>query len=74
MIVIGLVLLLTLSWLLKAGPLGDISGWWVALAAAAAFIWFEFGESLFGLDKKKKAADSLDKIRQERVKKSFGKK
>ena len=74
MIIIGIVVLLTLSWLLEAGPLGDISGWWVAIAAAAAFVWFEFGEPLFGLDRKKKAADSLEKIRQERVKKAFGKK
>lgn len=74
MIIIGIVIVLALSWLLKAGPLGDISGWWVGLAALAAFIWFEFGEPLFGLDKKSKAADSLNKIRQERVKKTFGKK
>lgn len=74
MIIIGIVLVLTLSWLFEAGPLGDISGWWVGLAAVAAFIWFEFGEPLFGLDKKSKAADSLNKIRQERVKKTFGKK
>ena len=74
MIVIGIVVLLALSWLSKIGPLGDISGWWVAVAAAAAFAWFEFGEPLLGLDKKRKAADSLSRIRQERVKKSFGKK
>lgn len=74
MIVISIVILLALSWLLEAGPLGDISGWWVALAGAAAFVWFEFGEPLFGLDKKNKAADSLNQIRQERVKKTFGKK
>ena len=74
MIIIGIVILVALSWLLKIGPLGDISGWWVAATAAAAFVWFEFGESLFGLDKKKKAADSVHNIRQGRVKKTFGKK
>lgn len=74
MIIIGIVVVLAFSWLSGAGPLADISGWWVATAAAAAFVWFEFGEPLFGLDKKKKAADSLDKIRQERVKKTFGRK
>lgn len=74
MIIISIVLALTISWAFEIGPLAHLSGWWVSGAALAAFAWFEFGEPLFGLDKKRKANDSLSKIRQERVKKTFGKK
>lgn len=74
MIIITIVLALTLSWAFEIGPLAQISGWWVGGAALAAFAWFEFGEPLFGLDKKRKVSDSLSKTRQERVKKTFGKK
>lgn len=74
MILIALVLALAASWFFAIGPLADISGWWVIGAALSAFAWFEFGEPLLGLDKKKDSVDSLDKIRQERVKKTFGRK
>lgn len=74
MILIALVLALTASWFFEFGPLADISGWWVIGASLATFAWFEFGEPILGLDRKKNSADSLDKIRQERVKKTFGKK
>lgn len=74
MILITLVVVLAASWFFEIGPLSGISGWWVIGAALATFAWFEFGEPLLGLDKKKDSADSLDKIRQERVKKTFGRK
>lgn len=74
MIIITIVTALAISWFFEIGPLAQISGWWVAGTAIAAFAWFEFGEPLLGLDKSKHSADSLNKIRQERVKKTFGKK
>ncbi len=40
---------------------------------AAAFIWFEFLERIFGLDKRR-AFDEMDKMRKDRVDKVFKKK
>ena len=57
----------------EIGPFATISWWWVVALMVAAFVWFEFIERMFGLDKKK-AHESLQKARQERVKKTFTKK
>ena len=46
------------------------SWWWVAGLGAVAFIWFEFVEGMLGLDKRR-AFDESDKMRAERVKKTF---
>lgn len=51
----------------------QLSWWWVIGLAALAFVWFEFIEPLFGLDKRK-AHNEDDKRRQARVKASFDKK
>ena len=50
----------------------DMSWWWVILLMGVAFIWFEFVEKIFGLDKKK--AHNVDEERRKaRVKESFEK-
>lgn len=51
----------------------DMSWWWIIGAMGAAFIWFEFIEKMFGLDKKH--AHNVDEARRKaRVAASFTKK
>lgn len=64
------ILLLSALRYFAVGPFADLSWWWVAGLGAIAFLWFEFGERLFGLDKRR-AHEQLEKIRKERVKKTF---
>ncbi len=47
-----------------------LSWWWLAALMAIAFIWFEFIEKALGLDKKR-AHETLEKAREERVRKTF---
>jgi len=56
----------------EVGPFADLSWWWVVGMMVLAFIWFEFIERMLGLDKRK-AHESLQKAREERVKKTFNK-
>jgi len=51
----------------------DMSWWWIVGLMAVAFIWFEFIEKMLGLDKRK-AHETLEKARKDRVKKTFEKK
>lgn len=51
----------------------ELSWWWAAGLTFAAFIWFEFLEKMFGLDKRK-AHDEADKMRERRKRETFGKK
>lgn len=48
----------------------NMSWWWVIGAFALTFVWFEFVERIFGLDKRK-AHDEFDRIRKERIKREF---
>ncbi|QAU33873.1 TIGR04438 family Trp-rich protein [Janthinobacterium sp. 17J80-10] len=48
----------------------NLSWWWIIGLFGVAFIWFEFLERIFGLDKRN-AHEQLEKQRQERVKKAF---
>jgi small Trp-rich protein len=57
----------------EIGPTADISWWWIVGLMGVAYVWFEFGEKMFGLDKRK-AHDEMDKAREARVKKNFDKK
>jgi small Trp-rich protein len=50
----------------------ELSWWWIVLLMFAAFIWFEFVEKIFGLDKKK-AHNEDEKRRQQRIKETFDK-
>ena len=50
----------------------ELSWWWIVGAMALAFIWFEFIEKIFGLDKKK--AHNVDaQRRKKRVNQAFDK-
>jgi small Trp-rich protein len=71
-LIIAIVALSALRYF-EIGPFATMSWWYVIGLFAVAFFWFEFGERIFGLDKKK-AHDKLDKAREERVKKMFEKK
>lgn len=48
----------------------DMSWWWVIGLMIFAFIWFEYVEKIFGLDKKK-AHNEDEKRREARKKKAF---
>jgi small Trp-rich protein len=72
MLLIVVIVALSILRFFEIGPFADMSWWWVAALFALAFIWFEFIEKMFGLDKRK-AAEQLEKARQERVKKTFQK-
>lgn len=71
-LIIAIAILTALKYF-EVGFFADISWWWVVGLMATAFVWFEFMEKLFGLDKRR-AHESLEKAREERVRKTFGKK
>ena len=73
MILIILIAGLSLLKYLEVSIFADLSWWWIILLMVIAFIWFEFVERILGLDKKR-AHESLEKARQERIKKAFQKK
>ena len=50
----------------------QLSWGWIVALAVLAFIWFEFIEKMFGLDKKK-AHKTDEARRKERVKQAFDK-
>lgn len=64
------IVLLTILKYFGVGPLEEMSWWWIVGLFVITFIWFEFGERIFGLDKRK-AHEQLEKARKERVKKTF---
>jgi small Trp-rich protein len=51
----------------------DLSWWYILGLMFFAFIWFEFIEKMFGLDKKK-AHNVDEQRRKDRIKNDFGKK
>lgn len=71
-IIIAVVVLAVLKYF-EISFAANMSWWWVIGLAVTAFIWFEFVERLLGLDKKK-AHSEAERLKQERVKKSFEKK
>ena len=70
-LIIAIVLLSILRYF-EIGPVADLSWWWIIGLFVVAFMWFEFGERIFGLDKRK-ADEQLEKARKERVSKTFKK-
>ncbi|RJG04620.1 TIGR04438 family Trp-rich protein [Noviherbaspirillum sedimenti] len=68
----AIILIVVLSALkyFEVAFVADLSWWWIIGLFFAVFIWFEFLERIFGLDKQK-AHEQLEKQRQERVKKAF---
>lgn len=69
-IILALLLVLKLAevWIFAA-----MSWWWIIGGAVLAFLWFEFFERMLGLDKRKDHAH-FEKIKNERVKRTFEKK
>ena len=51
----------------------QLSWWWIIALSVFAFVWFEFLEPLFGLDKRK-AHNEDERRRKDRVKQNFDKK
>lgn len=66
---VGVVLLL-MKWF-EFGPVGHWSWWMVLLPFGLALLWFEIIEPFFGLDKKK-VHDDVEKVKEERIKKTMG--
>ena len=72
LLIIPLVLLLVLK-LANISVFAGISWWWIVGLAVFAFLWFEIFERVLGLDKRKEDAH-FEKMRQERIKRTLGKK
>lgn len=70
--IIILIVALSLLRYFQVWRFGEMSWWWVVGLMALAFIWFEFIESMLGLDKRK-AHNEDEKRRKARVKESFDK-
>jgi small Trp-rich protein len=68
-IIIVIVLLSALRYF-EIGPFAQLSWWWIVGLVGLAFVWFEFIEPMFGLDKRKEHKQA-EKARKERVKKTF---
>jgi small Trp-rich protein len=68
--IIVIIVLLSILKYLEVDIVANLSWWWIAGLLFVAFIWFEFVERIFGLDKRA-AHEQLEKNRQERVKKAF---
>ena len=71
-----LILILVLLLVLKLADVwifASMSWWWIAGIGLFAFLWFEFFERMLGLDKRRKH-QHYEKIREERVKRTFEKK
>ena len=64
------IVVLALLRFLEVWPVADLSWWWITGLFVITFLWFEFGEKLLGLDKKK-AHDQIEKIKQERIRKTY---
>lgn len=69
---IVIIVLLSILRYFEVGPFAELSWWWIVGLVGVAFIWFEFIERIFGLDKRK-AHEQLEKARKERVTRTFKK-
>lgn len=68
-----LIALLSLLKYLEVAFLDSLSWWWIVGLAFFAFLWFEFFERMLGLDKRKDDAH-FEKMKEERLKRTFDKK
>lgn len=68
--IIAVIVLLSALRYFEIGPFKELSWWWVVALFGIAFLWFEFGERMLGMDKRR-AHEQLEKSRQDRVRKSF---
>lgn len=67
-----IILIVALSALryFEVGIFAELSWWWITGLVVLAVIWFEVVEKWLGLDKKR-AHETLEQARKERVKKNF---
>lgn len=70
-LIITIVLLSILRYF-EVAFFANISWWWIVGLMAIAFVWFEFVEKMLGLDKRR-IHDSMEKMREKRVKATFDK-
>ena len=70
--IILLILALCLLRYFEVWRFAELSWWWIVGLMAFAFIWFEFIESMLGLDRRK-AHNVDEKRRKDRIKQSFDK-
>ena len=70
--IILLILALCLLRYFEVWRFAELSWWWIVGLMALAFIWFEFIESMLGLDRRK-AHNVDEKRRKDRIKQSFDK-
>jgi small Trp-rich protein len=63
-------LVLTALRYLEWGPFATLSWWWVAAAYAAAFVWFEWLEALFGFERKR-AFNEMEAARKARIERAL---
>jgi small Trp-rich protein len=68
-----IIVVVTAMKLLEVWKFAELSWWWIAGLMGLAFVWFEFVEKIFGLDKRKQ--HNVDAARRKkRVQESFAKK
>ncbi len=68
-----LILALGLLKYFEVWKFADMSWWYVVGAMGFAFVWFEFIEKIFGLDKEKDTADVDAERRKKRIQETFDK-
>lgn len=73
MLLIILIAALSVLRFLEIGPFAELSWWWIGALFVVAFLWFEYIEKMFGLDKRR-AHDQSDETRRKRVDSTFRKK
>ena len=66
------VAMLAMKWA-EFGPVADLAWGWVLSPLALAFVWFEWGERIFGRDKHKAEQLEHEKRRKARVAAAFAK-
>ena len=74
MILVWAGVALLLLKLLEIGPVAELSWWWVLAPFGLGLLWFEFGERIFGMDRRKGDEEVHERRRRERIAELFGKK
>lgn len=70
MVLIILIVALSALRYFEVSFFANLSWWWIGGLVAVAILWFEVIEKWLGLDKKK-AHESLEKAREDRLKRTY---